>query len=329
MKVIWKLLLCFVVSGLLSAPVSAAVLDPIFRLEMDGQIDPNSNPEFEDYINDSADVSVPVRLRPDESGDFPAFDGDTMYMDGTSNYALDRDEAMIVEVGDEYDLTQNYLLEAWIKPDYDYWPTGEDNTWGQIFVVRWWQIGDWCDIEGTVTQNLSLLVGTAPDYNQRIQAGSVDFSYLNESDPNISKLPGDEFTHVALVWQWDSESGTGTAGYYVNGELKGERVGSIESELGLPSLIGIGNQSFSAIDDYCGNPDVNYNGGFSGWFDSVAISTFTGEFEGPQEFLLADPQECGDVGTEYAEADLNKDCVVDMQDFAIIAEQWLDTGYIE
>ena len=39
--------------------------------------------------------------------------------------------------------------------------------------------------------------------------------------------------------------------------------------------------------------------------------------------ILGLPCECGDLGTVYAPADLNKDCKVDGEDFTLFVEQWL------
>jgi len=42
--------------------------------------------------------------------------------------------------------------------------------------------------------------------------------------------------------------------------------------------------------------------------------------------LAQAPQQCGDPGTVYLEADLNKDCYVDWSDFSLFAGQWLSGG---
>ena len=44
---------------------------------------------------------------------------------------------------------------------------------------------------------------------------------------------------------------------------------------------------------------------------------------GPVVPLMPTPAQCGDVGTVYMESDLNSDCRVDINDFAILANQWL------
>ena len=41
--------------------------------------------------------------------------------------------------------------------------------------------------------------------------------------------------------------------------------------------------------------------------------------------ILGLPSECGDLGTVYAPADLNKDCKVDGEDFTLFVEQWLSS----
>lgn len=39
--------------------------------------------------------------------------------------------------------------------------------------------------------------------------------------------------------------------------------------------------------------------------------------------ILEMPRQCGDLGTIYQPADLNRDCKVDSDDFALFTEQWL------
>jgi hypothetical protein len=39
--------------------------------------------------------------------------------------------------------------------------------------------------------------------------------------------------------------------------------------------------------------------------------------------ILEMPSRCGDLGTIYEPADLNRDCKVDSDDFVIFTEQWL------
>ena len=41
--------------------------------------------------------------------------------------------------------------------------------------------------------------------------------------------------------------------------------------------------------------------------------------------ILEMPQQCGDLGTMYLPGDLNKDCKVDLTDFAEFADKWLDS----
>ena len=53
---------------------------------------------------------------------------------------------------------------------------------------------------------------------------------------------------------------------------------------------------------------------------------FTDTFNGPYSihvYKLTAPSICGDIGTVYLDADLNKDCYVDIMDLKVLAEQWL------
>lgn len=312
---------CMAFMVLLSLGITkAAEVSPIFRLEMDGAIEADGIT----YSGDSGSVSVPVTAREDEYGNLPDFSTTPglMYMDSYSSGEYEADEAMLVNIGTGYNLEQSYIFEAWVMPDYTNWPAT-----GNVMIFRWWQIGDWCDVSGTVTDNFSFLMNSTM-YSQRVNLGGSDFYYNSEGDPDKS-LSSIEFSHVAVVWTWDSESFSGRADYYLNGELKTSGSGTSIQGV-LPELIGIGNESFTAMDDMnelgCG-ADINFNHGFSGWFDSVALSTFTGEFNGQHEFVLVDPQFCGDVGTKFFESDLNQDCKVNFLDYADLAEVWLYNGF--
>ena len=50
---------------------------------------------------------------------------------------------------------------------------------------------------------------------------------------------------------------------------------------------------------------------------------WTGQLPYPQGQDYVSPTNCGDPGTEYASGDINKDCKVDWQDFALFANTWL------
>lgn len=323
LKVMSKVLAMFLVGLLVHSYAGAATVNNIFELNMDGSIGVDNIT----YIGDSGSVSVPVTVGADEYGNLPDLvtTPGVMYTNGKSSNLDALDEVMLVNVGSGYDMEESYIFEAWVMPDYANLPTSTDNRWGQIWIMKWWEIGDWCDIDNTLTDNVGLAI-TVDGYGQRIQTGGTNFFYnTTNADPNEA-LSGVEFSHVAIVWTWDSAASTGSADYYVNGQLKATASGTTGSALGLPENFGIANHCFTAMDNGtelgCG-ADTNFNGGFSGWIDSVAVSTFTGEFEGQQEFVLADPQFCGDVGTEIKPGDLNSDCKVDLGDFVELAILWI------
>jgi hypothetical protein len=52
---------------------------------------------------------------------------------------------------------------------------------------------------------------------------------------------------------------------------------------------------------------------------------WTGQLPYPkgQDVTNPEPNECGDQGTFYLGGDINKDCIVDWQDFALLADSWL------
>jgi hypothetical protein len=62
-------------------------------------------------------------------------------------------------------------------------------------------------------------------------------------------------------------------------------------------------------------------------FQSVTPITFmldwTGTLPYPRGQDYVAPKNCGDPGTQYAYGDINKDCKVDWQDFALFADSWL------
>jgi hypothetical protein len=321
-KALSKVFTAFLAGILVYSCAGAAELTTVFRLNMDGAIEADNVT----YSGDSGIVSVPVTVGADEYGNLPDLTSTpgVMYTNGKSSGPDALDEVMLVNVGPGYDLEQNYIFEAWVMPDYANLPTSSDNRWGQVWVMKWWEIGDWCDRPDSITDNVGL--ATYADGSQRVNAGEVNFFYNSGGDPNKVLSPT-EYSHVALVWTWDAENSMGTAEYYVNGELKQSAGGGLGSSLGLPENFGIANHCFTAMDNQdeliCG-ADVNFNGGFSGWIDSIAVSTYTGEFEGANEFLLVDPQFCGDIGTLYKAGDLNKDCKVDLLDYAMYATMWLE-----
>jgi hypothetical protein len=322
-KVFSKVLTALLAGLLVYSCVGAAELTTVFRLNMDGAIEADEVT----YSGDSGVVPVPVSVQADEYGNLPDLTTTPgmMYTNGKSSGPSALDEVMLVNVGPGYNLEESYIFEAWVKPDYANLPTASDNQWGQIWMFKWWEIGDWCDVAGTISDNVGMAI-TADGYGQRMQAGDTNFFYnYPDGDPN-GVLSATEFSHVALVWEWDDGSSTGTASYYVNGQFKASASGTTNSALGLPENFGVANHCFTAMDNGselgCG-ADVNFNGGFSGWIDSMAVSTFTGGFEGPQEFALVDPQFCGDVGTEFKDGDLNFDCKVDLLDFSELANLWL------
>jgi hypothetical protein len=323
-KALSKVFTAFLAGILVYSCAGAAELTTVFRLNMDGAIEADNVT----YSGDSGIVSVPVTVGADEYGNLPDLTSTpgVMYTNGKSSGPDALDEVMLVNVGPGYDLEQNYIFEAWVMPDYANLPTSNDNRYGQIWIMKWWEIGDWCDVAGTITDNVGMAV-TVDGYGQRIMVGDTSFFYnFADADPNEALSP-EEFSHVAIVWEWNSDNSMGKASYYVNGQVKATASGTTNSNLGLPENFGIANHCFTAMDNQdeiiC-DADVNFNGGFSGWIDSMAVSTYTGEFEGANEFLLVDPQFCGDIGTLYKAGDLNKDCKVDLLDYAIYATMWLE-----
>ncbi len=264
-----------------------------------------------------------------------------------------KDEALVVNVGTGYVAGQSYIAEAWVKPDYSVWPTGAlgrqvlgignytdnpnpsadgDNQTSQVSILRWSFAESFLDPERQLYGSLGLFL-RSDGYTQRAFGTGVNVDFNTGGDPN-SSLSYENFTHVATVYQYNEQSRIATVGYYVNGQLMASGSGIVDDpDMPMPAIIGIGNQPFSnfySIDDVFGIPytqttaDINYNVGWSGWIESAAMSTFEGEFDGAHNFVLLDAQFCGDLGTEYRSVDFNQDCRVDLQDFTILAEMWLE-----
>ena len=271
-----------------NAPIAegAATVNTIVRLDMDGTVDTDGVT----YTGDSGNPTVPVTVGGDEFGDPPNFlaDPGTMYMDSTSSTNLEADEVLLVNVGPGYDLSQNYILEAWVKPDGAKF-AGSGNKFQNTFIISWWQIYDWCGLPDAVSDNIGVYMRADQPLWTRMAGGTFSTIY-NQTELNpANAIPMDEYSHIALVWTWNAASTTGTFEYFMNGELKVSGTSTQPVHGNLPEVISIGNNSFSATVDpdqlACG-ADINFNAGFSGWFDSFAFSTFTGEFDGAPQFAL-------------------------------------------
>jgi len=342
------LMLLFLVAGICVLPVAthAATITEVAKVYMDGATDPNSETSttgvsgytwaYRDYINDSASPSQTITVIADQFGNFPVFDGNSMYVNGHDSVGvvaaanMEVDEGMQIAMGSGWAPTQNMIFEAWVQPDYINWSEDAKNIFNWSPIYRWWEIDNWCDAAGTSTA-----MAACQPYeggNIRCNMAGNQYWYNAELDPSKALQPF-VFSHVGLVWTYDSGSGNGTLDVYVNGDLGGSITGPIASTgvSTFPELIGVGNGMFSSVededifDDGC-TGDQNFNNGFCGWIESFAISTFTGEFAGQHEFVLVDPQECGDIGTEYRTADFNQDCTVNFADFAGMAGEWLYEG---
>ncbi len=264
-----------------------------------------------------------------------------------------RDEALVVNVGTGFVAGQSYIAEAWVKPDYSALPTSGngrqvlgianytdnpnpsadgDNMWGQVSIFRWSFVESFLDNERQLYGNLGLFI-RSDGYTQRAFGTGVNVDFNTEGDPNAS-LSHENFTHVAAVYQYNDQSRLATVGYYVNGQLMASGSGIVDDpSMPMPDVVGIGNYGFSnfySVEDIFGIPyqsvsaDINYCNGWSGWIESAALSTFEGDFDGAHNFVLLDAQFCGDLGTEYISVDFNQDCKVDLEDFAIFAEMWLE-----
>jgi hypothetical protein len=261
-------------------------VETIFLLEMDGGLDD----QFETYSGDSGNPSVPVTVRTDDLGEPPIFGNEpgTMYLDSSNNAHPEADEVMLVQVGPGYTLEQNYIIETWVKPDADKF-IFSGNKFNNTFIFSWWEILDWCGLPTAQTDQLNLFMRSDHPTWTRM-AGGTYRNIFNQSEEDPTKaIPLDEYSHLAVVWEWDEETSTANFMYYLNGELMVSGSSDAPPYGELPEFFAIGNNSFSATDNEaelaCG-ADINYDGGFSGWYDSFALSTFTGDFEGTADFVL-------------------------------------------
>jgi len=315
---------------------------------------------FRDYINDSASPSQTITVIADQYGNFPTFDAnDGMYVNGHDSANVigngaskEVDEGMQIDMGAETYLAGDYIWEAWVKPDWDTWDPEDSGTeinagdWSMI--LRWWdnygfaypyEPSDPTPLVHWEVQNTDSSQGSA----MRWAAASPDppsagdsYDWYNSGGDPCSVLSGDEFTHIGMVMAYDTDSNTCDLDLYINGQLSGSLtfLRPVEGfNVNYPQLMGIGNNTNTGqecaadpIDGEGYGAFHNYNMGFCGWIKSFAYSTYTGEFAGQHEFVLVDPQECGDIGTEYRTADFNQDCTVNFADFAGMAGEWLYEG---
>ncbi|MFI4913112.1 MAG: hypothetical protein ACIAQZ_15745 [Sedimentisphaeraceae bacterium JB056] len=329
-------ILCAVSFLFLPCILKAAQVSTVVKLEMDGLVDTNTenvnNAETgyvyrtSQYTNDSGSPFTGVTVIADGSGDYPVFDQGAVYLNGGDNLKDQVDEGLMVQVGTGYTPQQSYIWEAWVKPDYTNWPTSSTNQFGWIAIFRWHDTYDSCD-DATSTPT-AMHLSSSDAFRQRLNVVGNEVWSNEVLDPNDT-VAADEFTHVGLVWTYDSVTETGELKYYQNGILKATAEGPVTVSgtiMEFPDTIGVGNVAQTTMDNfdelYCGG-EINYNAGYSGWIDSFAFSTFTGTFEGPSEFVLVDPQFCGDIGTTILASDLNADCEVNLLDFAGLATQWL------
>lgn len=273
----------------IGAPLSsidAADVENIFRLEMDGSLDA----QFENYSGDSGNPSVPVTVRTDDLGEPPSFSNEpgTMYLDSSTNQHPEADEVMLVHVGPGYTLQRNYIIETWVKPDADKFMLS-GNRWNNSFIFSWWQITDWCGLPAAQTDILELYMRADHPTWTRMAGGTFKTIYNQDAEDPSKAIPLGEYSHLAVVWEWEEDSSTATFMYYLNGELLVSGNSNAPTFGGLPEVFAIGNHSFSSMDNAeevgCG-ADINYDGGFSGWYDSFALSTFTGDFEGTADFVM-------------------------------------------
>jgi hypothetical protein len=295
----FRLLLLMAVIGLMFSPIAAnaAEVTNIFTLNMDGALDGTT------YSGDTGNPTVAVTAGLDESGNAPVFSDGTVYFCGAGSS----------------------------DPDYSSWPTTSDNTNGRIYAWAWFKTV-WDDVNsiGNLTKSIYYRIGpdsTGIDPNYQVaNAGGVVTQYGTTS-PSTA-LSSSKFSHVAIVWTWNSTTNMGNMKYYVNGTKLVDKDGTsgYQPLNYLPELFGIGNMMYSGINEGDDASTYNFNAGFSGWIDSIALSTFTGTFAGPWECQLVNPQYCGDVGTEYKTSDLNKDCKVNFADLAELAADWMYDG---
>jgi hypothetical protein len=314
--------------ALIAAFSHAATVNTFLHLEMDGSVDGSNN-----YINDSGGATGnALWVRPGSNNPVPSFADGVMYNKANGNTNQDQDPVLIADVGSGFSPQDNYIIEMWVKPDYANFPAGSsDNQWSGVRLISWWEIYDWCTSPVTGTYMAGLYMSASNQYLSATEFAGAKAVFNETGEPNDILSPT-EFSHVAAVVNYDSDSSLAIVDLYINGEIKESASALVDiGALDFPTKVGIANIGYTRVYDEEGNydseqagcgADMNYNQGFSGWIDSVAMSTFTGEFD-ITDFVLPDPQQCGDVGTVYNDTDLNNDCIVDLADFNVLAGEWL------
>ena len=126
-------------------------------------------------------------------------------------------------------------------------------------------------------------------------------------------IPG-VWTHVAIV---ASDPGSPGLFIYINGQF-------VTSFAVCPGIIGpTGNDGGVNFLDFGGQDNGVWR--TEGLFDELRIFSFSpGQFSVDDlNYIEGGINECGDPGTVYMKADVDKNCYVNIADFALIAANWL------
>jgi len=313
--------------------VSAATLTKRIHLEFTGSAPGGDDPNYYETTDPCGMGGLPYSsvLVPEASldgGAVPIFDGDTMYVDGSNSSGYRKaDECLEVPVGSGYTLYNNYVFEALVKPDYPLpteTPPDPDGTNNGRSDILFWGVFDGPNPKG-ICRISSNNEGACLEFNVSDWApGNVDFPGSCADPCMIITIPSDwpagqgDYSHVAMVYSYDS--GTGKSKYfgYLNGLLVGVDIDTYSSGLPFPANFYIG----SGVND----SGTSRGTGWKGWYDAVAVSTFTGEFDESDFILVQYPRFCGDHNHQYLSADVTKDCRVDLEDFALVSAEWLSSS---
>ena len=216
---------------------------------------------------------------------------------------------------------------AYTNPAENYYYIGtqaSDVLLGQTWSA-WVQSGPWAcefrtvvnyDVQPSVlgitsgqVESATLNFTAAPDFSAARDAVTVDqVSSLFSGGPNMADMYSSPAWDIAL-------------GILTNGSTSGTY--SIDVTAALKTAIdgaSSGNgMAFRFYTDNDADPiapwdPVNY-----------VVNFYTGyTFSSPTIVVQLRPLACGDPGTIYITADLNKDCKIDFVDFALMAAAWMD-----
>ena len=305
-----------------------ATLTPIVNLDFSGSAPGGGDPNYYE-AGGTPYASTPVAAH---GGELPIFSSGKMYIDGSNSTGYRRaDEYLSVPVGGGYTLhSHNYVFEAMVKPDYplpdETLITGIGTNNGRSDILTWGVFDQPDPIDTPLLRISSRNEGGCLEFSvDDWDPGNADYPSSCADPCMIITVPSDwpagqgDYSHVAMVYTYDSGTGNGKTFGYLNGLLTGVDLDNYASALSFLENIYIGSGATDA--------GASRGTGWKGWYDAVVVSTFPlGEEFDESEFVLVQyPRFCGDHNHQYLSADVTRNCRVDLEDFGLVCAEWLSS----